>query len=201
MAEVKPTHLAEFIHCLWDAPAAKTHDDAFALLADCLNAVEDKMTDIPFDPDAWLSDGRMYPPQDEIYRVAETAARRVAQLCAHAADDGVAAVLTLADIRALAGFTQVQVASALRIKQPTVQRTERRQNIQMDTLANYAEAMGGRLAARLVFDEMEVRIMTYLLRSERRFLFAVYFRFSVRTLSGLSLSGVIGDRASIGLCA
>ena len=28
---------------------------------------------------------------DEIYRVAETAARRVAQLCAHAADDGVAA--------------------------------------------------------------------------------------------------------------
>lgn len=95
---------------------------------------------------------------DEIYRVAETAARRVAQLCAHAADDG--AILTLADIRALAGFTQVQVASALRIKQPTVQRTERRQNIQMDTLANYAEAMGGRLEARLVFDEMEVRLPT-----------------------------------------
>ena len=97
---------------------------------------------------------------DEIFRVAETAARRVAQLYAHAADDSEAAVLTLADIRALAGFTQVQVASALRITQPSVQKTERRQNIQMDTLANYAEAMGGRLEARLVFDEMEVRLPT-----------------------------------------
>ena len=26
------------------------------------------MTDIPFDPDAWLSDGRMYPPQGDSRR-------------------------------------------------------------------------------------------------------------------------------------
>ena len=108
----------------------------------------------------YVSDGAYGDGPDEIFRVAEKAVQRVAQLCAHAANDGEATVLTLADIRALAGYTQTQVARALSIKQPSVQRTERRQNIQMETLANYAEAMGGRLEARLVFEEMEVRLPT-----------------------------------------
>lgn len=68
MTKSKPVRLAEFIRRLQDAPAAKTHDDALVLLADCLNAVENEMTDIPFDPDAWLSDGRMYPPQGDSRR-------------------------------------------------------------------------------------------------------------------------------------
>ena len=41
------------------AEAAKT------LIDQTLNAVEDELTDIPFDPASWRTDGRMYPVQDD----------------------------------------------------------------------------------------------------------------------------------------
>jgi hypothetical protein len=34
-------------------------DQAYRQLCDILNAVEDEMTSIPFDPDMWMTDGRI----------------------------------------------------------------------------------------------------------------------------------------------
>jgi hypothetical protein len=49
-------------------PSAGTFDDARSLLARTLNSVEDELSRIPYDPGASLSDGRMYPPEDDAIR-------------------------------------------------------------------------------------------------------------------------------------
>ncbi len=59
----KAGRLAEFLRRLGAAPPASNFGDAFRQIGDILNAVEDEMTDIPFDPANWQVDGRMYPPQ------------------------------------------------------------------------------------------------------------------------------------------
>jgi hypothetical protein len=59
----KAERFAEFLRRLGAAPSASDFDEAYNQLCDILNAVEDEMTSIPFDPANWQSDGRMYPPQ------------------------------------------------------------------------------------------------------------------------------------------
>jgi len=56
---------AEFIRRLAAAPAVASFEKARGLIDATLNAVEDEMTSIPFDPSAWMTDGRMYPVQDD----------------------------------------------------------------------------------------------------------------------------------------
>jgi hypothetical protein len=53
----------EFCRRLSAAPVVVSFDEAYEQLCDILNQVEDDLTDIPFNPDAWQTDGRMYPPQ------------------------------------------------------------------------------------------------------------------------------------------
>ena len=67
----KAQRFAEFLRRLGDAPVAVDADEAFAQLGDILNAVEDEMTSIPFDPSNWMNDGRMYPPQDDNRRLVQ----------------------------------------------------------------------------------------------------------------------------------
>jgi hypothetical protein len=55
--------LAEFMRRLNVAPAKSTFDDAYDLVCNTINAVEDELTSIPYDPSKWQTDGRMYPPQ------------------------------------------------------------------------------------------------------------------------------------------
>lgn len=57
----KQERLAEFLRRLMAAPAASSFDEAYRQLCDILNAVEDELTSIPFDPANWQTDGRMYP--------------------------------------------------------------------------------------------------------------------------------------------
>ncbi|MEQ8966374.1 MAG: hypothetical protein RID91_11155 [Azospirillaceae bacterium] len=64
----KSERVAEFLRRLGDAPPASSHGEAFDLLADTLNRVEDEFTDVPFDPTRYLSDGRLYPPQADSSR-------------------------------------------------------------------------------------------------------------------------------------
>lgn len=55
----------EFLRRLKQAPCVGSHDEAFDLLCRTLNDVEDELTDIPFQPENWQSDGRMYPPEED----------------------------------------------------------------------------------------------------------------------------------------
>lgn len=64
----KHERLHEFLRRLHSAAPAGSHDDAYRLLCAALNGVEDEMTSIPYNPDLYRSDGRMYPPQADSAR-------------------------------------------------------------------------------------------------------------------------------------
>ena len=55
--------LQEFYRRLEALPAAKTFTEAWRQIGETLNAVEDQLSGIPYDPTKWQSDGRLYPPQ------------------------------------------------------------------------------------------------------------------------------------------
>lgn len=76
MPAPKHERLAVFLQRLAAAEAAKTHDEARQQLAAILNAVEDEMTDIPFNPESLQADGRMYPPHDRFEMASGRAAWR-----------------------------------------------------------------------------------------------------------------------------
>ncbi|MEA2329088.1 MAG: hypothetical protein QOE68_4047 [Thermoanaerobaculia bacterium] len=69
MAIPKAQRLIEFLRRLrWAAPASNAVE-AFELVARTLNTVEDKFSGTPFEPSAWQTDGRLYPPQLDSRRV------------------------------------------------------------------------------------------------------------------------------------
>lgn len=57
--------MQEFLNRLRRALPSRTEAEARQLIAETLNQVEDELTDIPFDPARWRTDGRMYPVQDD----------------------------------------------------------------------------------------------------------------------------------------
>lgn len=61
----KSARLAEFLRRLREAGPCSRTEDTRALIETTLNAVEDEMTNIPFNPATWQTDGRLYPAQDD----------------------------------------------------------------------------------------------------------------------------------------
>jgi hypothetical protein len=61
----KAKRLQIFLERLEAAPLATSADEAFNLLSQVLNNVEDELSGVTFDPDRWRTDGRMYPPQED----------------------------------------------------------------------------------------------------------------------------------------
>ena len=57
-----------FLQRLAAAAPASSARDAFGLVGQTLNEVEDELTDIPYQPGNHESDGRMYPPQKDSVR-------------------------------------------------------------------------------------------------------------------------------------
>jgi hypothetical protein len=61
----KPVRLQVFLDELRKAALASNAGAAKKLIDDTLNAVEDDLTDIPYNPGQWRTDGRMYPVQED----------------------------------------------------------------------------------------------------------------------------------------
>lgn len=61
----KEERFAEFLRRLTISPPASTAEDALELLSRTLCEVEDELTEIPYQPERWQTDGRMYPPQED----------------------------------------------------------------------------------------------------------------------------------------
>ena len=64
----KEQRLKLFFERLSEAPVATSAEEAFQLLAETLNRIEDAHSGVPFDPSNWQSDGRLYPPQEDSKR-------------------------------------------------------------------------------------------------------------------------------------
>ena len=61
---------ALFLVALEQAPSASDRASARELLTRLLNEVEDAHSGSPYDPPNWMTDGRMYPPEDDNNKVS-----------------------------------------------------------------------------------------------------------------------------------
>lgn len=71
------------------------------------------------------------------------------------------ASMPLDELRKARQMTQVKLAEALGVNQGEVSKIEHRTDIYLSTLAEYVEALGGRLEIRAVFPDREMRITQF----------------------------------------
>lgn len=71
------------------------------------------------------------------------------------------ASMPLDELRKARQMTQVKLAEELGVNQSEVSKIEHRTDIYLSTLAEYVEALGGRLEIRAVFPDREMRITQF----------------------------------------
>jgi transcriptional regulator with XRE-family HTH domain len=71
------------------------------------------------------------------------------------------AAMPLDQIRKAQQMTQLQLAGILGVNQGEISKIEHRSDVCVSTLAEYVEALGGRLEIRAVFKDREVRITQF----------------------------------------
>jgi len=81
-----------------------------------------------------------------------------AQARSHEKTLAMKAELPLAELRQARHFSQVQLASVLKVKQPAVAKLEKKADMYISTLRRFIEAMGGQLEIRAHFAEGDVKI-------------------------------------------
>ncbi|HEY3856666.1 MAG TPA: hypothetical protein VGO67_19955 [Verrucomicrobiae bacterium] len=54
-----------FFKKLKAAPSASSADEASRLVVETLNSIEDEFSGVPYRPENWRSDGRMYPSRED----------------------------------------------------------------------------------------------------------------------------------------
>ena len=71
------------------------------------------------------------------------------------------ASMPLDELRKARQMTQAKLADALGVNQGEVSKIEHRTDIYLSTLADYVEALGGKLEIRTVFPDREMRITQF----------------------------------------
>lgn len=94
---------------------------------------------------------------NEVYRSAPLAAKRIVGMI-ESLRNRHSVELSLGDIRELLDLTQNAVAGRLKKTQATVSKLEGRNDVKIETLAKYIEALGGRLELRARMPEFDVEI-------------------------------------------
>jgi hypothetical protein len=64
----KRDRLALFVSTMKSLPLSSSMDERRTQLTATLNAIEDEHSGTPYNPETWLTDGRMYPPDDDYKR-------------------------------------------------------------------------------------------------------------------------------------
>jgi len=69
--------------------------------------------------------------------------------------------MLLEELRQARHMTQTKLAQSLGVNQSEVSKIEHRTDLYLSTLAEYVEALGGKLEIRAVFPDCEIRITQF----------------------------------------
>lgn len=73
----KVERLQEIMARLAGLPAASSFEEAYAQLCNTMNEVENELTNAPYNPSTWATDGRLYPPQRDSFRAHKPGVTRL----------------------------------------------------------------------------------------------------------------------------
>jgi len=95
---------------------------------------------------------------DEFYPKADDLVRRLTALAASRTKTKPQRVRILQELREHRKISQVALAAKLAVRQPTVSKIERRQDVALSTLRRYVEALGGELRVTAEFADGKLEI-------------------------------------------